>query len=66
MVNTVLLREQVERATGLSRSTLYEMVARGRFPKPIRIGARSVAWISEEVQAWLEARIAERDAEEAT
>ena len=32
----------------------------GRFPKSVRIGRRAVAWTAEEIQAWLEERIAER------
>ncbi len=27
------------------------------FPEPIKIGARAVAWVEEEVDAWIEARI---------
>ena len=61
MVNAVLRRDDVERATGLPRSTLYDLVQKGRFPKPIKIGARSVGWIESEVLAWQRARIAERD-----
>jgi hypothetical protein len=33
------LRE-VERRTGLSRATVYRMVAAGEFPKPVRLSAR--------------------------
>ena len=29
---------------GVSRSSLYAMVARGVFPPPVRIGLRSVGW----------------------
>ena len=47
---------------GLSKSRLYEFVAAGVFPKPVKIGTRAVAWIEEEIAAWKEARIAERDA----
>ena len=31
------------------------------FPKPVKIGTRSVAWVEEEVDAWVEARVAARD-----
>jgi prophage regulatory protein len=34
---------------------------RDGFPRPIKIGSRSVAWIEEEVDAWIEARRAQRD-----
>lgn len=61
MVNYVLRRADVERATGLPRSTLYELMARGTFPKPIRLGARAVGWLETEIVAWQRARVAERD-----
>ena len=32
-------RKQVEARTGLSRSSIYQKVAEGTFPKPIRLGA---------------------------
>jgi prophage regulatory protein len=52
---------QVCDATGLPISTVYELVAAGNFPKQVRLTRRSVAWIEQEVLAWQEARIAERD-----
>jgi prophage regulatory protein len=69
-IKTILRRGEVERRTGLTRSTIYQMMADGLFPKPIRIGAgagrkTAVGWIEEEVAAWQAARIAERDAKAA-
>lgn len=56
---TKLLRlKQVLAATGKSRSSIY---ADASFPKPISIGARSVAWLEDEVAAWVSERIAQRD-----
>ncbi|WP_394729052.1 helix-turn-helix transcriptional regulator [Altererythrobacter sp. GH1-8] len=46
--------------TGLTRATIYEMVDRGDFPRPAKIGARAIAWPEDEVQAWAEDRLAER------
>ena len=31
--------------TGLSRSTVYQRVTEGRFPRPVSLGARAVGWI---------------------
>ncbi len=44
--------------TGLSRSTLY---ADQQFPKSVKVGQRAVAWPEDEIEAWINARIAERD-----
>ena len=43
--------------TGLSRSAVYAAIADGTFPKPVRIGRRSVAWPAEDIDAWITARI---------
>ncbi len=50
----------VKQKCGKSRSAIYLAISRGQFPKPISIGARSVAWISAEVEEWIEQRIAQR------
>ena len=41
---------------GVSRSTLYAMVAEGQFPRPVKIGHRSVGWPARDVQSWLDNR----------
>ncbi|MDB0507662.1 AlpA family phage regulatory protein [Ralstonia solanacearum] len=43
-------------AVGVKKSCLYEWVRLGKFPAPVRLGARSVAWRQSEVEAWIEAR----------
>lgn len=45
--------------TGLYIARLAE---EGRFPKPVQLSARRLAWFEPEVLAWLEARKTERDA----
>jgi prophage regulatory protein len=36
-------------------------MAAGKFPKPVKISNRCVAWPANEVEAWIAARIAERE-----
>ncbi len=55
-VTNILRRSKVEARTGLSRSTIYAMVSRGKFPKPIKLTAYSVGWIESEVNEWVTAR----------
>ena len=60
--STALLRRPaVELTTGIKRSALYQHIATGLFPKPIRIGARAVAWPQHEVEAIVRARISGAD-----
>jgi prophage regulatory protein len=48
---------QVIDATGLGKTTIYELQGRGDFPMRVKITAHSVAWVEEEVQAWLAQRV---------
>ena len=48
--------------TGLTRSALYAAVNAGRFPKPVKIGLKAVAWPADELDEWIGSRMAERAA----
>lgn len=52
-----LRRKQVETRTGLSRSTIYQYIKDGIFPKPIPLGPRAVGWLESEVSAWIAGRV---------
>ena len=56
MAEKLLRRPDVEARVGLSRSTLYAWMAEDKFPKPVALGARLVAWRESEIDAWLAAR----------
>ncbi|WP_211251648.1 helix-turn-helix transcriptional regulator [Andreprevotia chitinilytica] len=60
-VDYLLRLPYVCKRVALSRSSIYAAVAAGTFPKPVRLGGNSVAWLESEVAAWIAARIAERD-----
>jgi len=61
----ILRRKQVELRTGLARSTIYQYIKDGVFPKPVQLGPRAVGWIESEVSAWISARTrALRDGEQ--
>lgn len=44
-----------------SLNHIRRLEAQGKFPKRIRIGENRVAWRRDEVEAWVQARIDERD-----
>jgi prophage regulatory protein len=52
----LLRRPEVERETGLSRSSIYRLMDEGKFPRPRRTGHRAVAWPSVEIDAWKASR----------
>lgn len=53
----LLKLKQVQGIVPLSRSSIYEKMARGEFPRPIKLGTRAVAWRSDEITAWIVARL---------
>ncbi len=61
MVEKRLIRlPEVRRTCGLSRSEIYRQIGLGRFPPSVPLGERAVAWNAEEVQRWVEEKIAAR------
>jgi prophage regulatory protein len=60
----LLRRHAVEQLTGKSRSTIYRDIRKGIFPKPVQIGGDRVAWISHEISAINQARIAGKSDDE--
>ena len=59
-IQTALIRrKEVERLTALSRSRIYELMKQGHFPKPVQLGAMSVAWLEVEIREWIASRIAD-------
>ena len=65
MLRRLLRRRVVQDRSGLACSSLYKKVDAGEFLSPVRLGPRAVAWVEDEVNEWIEARIAEREAAEA-
>lgn len=59
-VTKILRRHEVEQRTGLSRSSIYAMINEGLFPRPIQLSSRSVGWLENEVDDWLQKRISKR------
>jgi len=57
MDNRIMKRPTVEDVTGLSRSSIYEKMKTGTFPKNIKLSERSVGWLAHEVQEWLKNRV---------
>ncbi|WP_377110115.1 AlpA family transcriptional regulator [Pseudoalteromonas sp. R86517] len=52
----IKLKEVIEK-TSLGRSTIYEFMTKGTFPKQISLGAKSVAWLESEVDDWIEDKV---------
>ncbi|MBF8725467.1 helix-turn-helix transcriptional regulator [Pseudomonas putida] len=44
---------EVIAVTGLGRNTIYRRMREGTFPKQIRLGPNSVAWLESSISAWM-------------
>jgi prophage regulatory protein len=66
MSNTVPRRflrlPEVKRVIPISTSEIYRRISAGTFPRPVQIGAHSVAWVESEVHAYASTLIAQRNA----
>jgi prophage regulatory protein len=66
IMHRLLRRKEVEQTLGISRSSIYARLDANSpqydpsFPKPIKLSQQCVAWVSWEVQRWINERIAER------
>lgn len=50
---TILRIEEVLHRTGLKRTMLYDLIARGKFPAQFSLGARAVGWSQDAVNEWI-------------
>jgi len=54
-----LRKKSVMLMTGLSASGVYDLMRRGLFPQSIKLpGGKSVAWLEDDVQQWMQKAIA--------
>ena len=54
--DVLLTRPEVERRTGLSRSTIYKKMREGTFPVPLKVSERAVRWRESEIRAYVDPR----------
>lgn len=55
-VDRFLRLPEVISLVGLSRSTIYAEVSKGRFPAALQLSTSTVAWRASEVVAWMQSR----------
>jgi prophage regulatory protein len=55
--NMILRLPAVKQRTGLSRSTIYQLIKGGRLKAPISLGARAVGWLSSDIDEFIESCI---------
>ena len=48
----LLRRKQISDLFNIPRSTVWQLVKEGRFPRPIKPTARTALWLAKEVHEW--------------
>ena len=64
-MDKLLTMREVETATGLSKSAVYNRISLGTFPQPVKIGAKSSRWRESDLQAWVDSLPRRGDADAA-
>lgn len=52
--NRIIRLPEVKRRVGLSRSSIYEYIQKGMFPKQVPLGARAVGWFETDIDLWVD------------
>lgn len=58
-MQTIIKLPGVIKIVGLSRSTIYSFISKGKFPKPIPLGGRSVGWLDSDIEKWIDKKVEE-------
>ena len=59
MSQSLIRLSEVIKRVGLCKAWIYKLIKQGKFPRPIKIGVRSIAFVESEVDDWIKQRIAE-------
>jgi prophage regulatory protein len=57
---------EVRKRVPYSKATIYRKIDQNEFPRPYSLGARAVAWLESEIDAWIESRIEKQPQTKAT
>ncbi len=57
----ILRLPEVVQRTGYKRSSIYDLMKRGLFPKSKKIGAQAVGWDSDEIDRWVDDKLGVND-----
>lgn len=57
MSHQVLKLSDVKVRTGKSRSSIYQSIKEGTFPRQITLGPRAVGWLESSIDQWIQGRI---------
>ena len=54
--NRIVRAREVQKMTGLSRTTIWRLENKGDFPRRVSLGVGSVGWLHGDVKRWIDSR----------
>ena len=64
-INTynVLRMKDLPKKIGYQPSTIYELIAKGKFPPPFKLvqGGRAAGWLESTIDAWIKSRASQNE-----
>lgn len=60
MDQRIIRKPELFARVGLSDATIWRLEKSGKFPRRVKLGGNSVGWLSDEFDAWLNARLENR------
>lgn len=61
-VSRLVRFEELRSRIGYTRSYILRLEKSGKFPKRVKLGNNSVAWLESDVNNWINEKVAARDA----
>lgn len=52
--NRILKIKEVTEICALSRSSIYDLIQKGKFPRQVKLSARSSGWLASEIYQWIQ------------
>jgi prophage regulatory protein len=60
MIDGLIKLDKVKEMTTFSTSTIYRLLDEGKFPLRIRLGAKKVFWVEEEIKEYMKEKMSHR------
>ena len=53
----IIRLSEVMNKTGFGKAWIYRLISQNRFPQPVKIGIRAIAFIESEIDEWIQLTI---------
>lgn len=61
-LHRIIREAELTQYCGLKRTQILQLIAEGKFPRPVKLSARRKGWVEDELIRWQSDKIRSRDA----